>query len=829
MIISLNWLKKFIDISVSTEELAQLIGSRLVEIEEVIDLSEKYKHAITAKVVTCKSLPDSDHLSLVMIDDGGRVEDIERDEHGYVQVVCGAPNVREGMTVGWLPPGAIVPSTFNDDEPFVLGARKLRGYTSNGMLASATELDLYEDHRGIIEFDDSIKVGQKMTEALELDDTLLDIENKSLTHRPDTFGLIGFAREVAAIQGNEFRTPDWLKETTPVFNSSSDITISASIDNKELSSRYQAVVLSGVDQHAKTPSIMQSYLARSGVRPISPVVDITNYLMLLTGQPLHAFDYDKLAALNDGRVELHVRAGRGEGDTLALLDGRIITLTDADIVIANGDRAVALAGAMGGSETEIDENTKNIVLEGASFNLYNLRATQMRHGIFSEAITRFTKGQSPVQTAPVLSEAVQILRDIVGAQQVSDVVDVQDASDRRQSIRIEIGTINALLGTEFTTEDVVRTLQNVEMKTEANGEIVIVEPPYWRSDIHIVEDVVEEIGRLKGFDHIKPSLPARPYEAIRSSARDISRSEIRRTLSQFGANEVLTYSFVHGDLMKKAGQDPECAYKVVNSISPDLQYYRISLMPSLLDKIHANIRAGYNQFALFELNKVHFKGEMDEQEPKVPNEDAHVGFIINCDEKTQPQGSPYYAAKRYLEKIVDLDKLEIQPLSEFDLLTDKWGAQLVAPYEPKRTAVIVKDNQIWGVVGEYRHVVKRAFKLSNFSAGFEIHHDLIAPKTYTYVPLSKYPGAERDVCFKIARTTSYRELKRSVENVALPAGVGYSIKPVDIFTRPEEDTKNVTLRFTFTSYDKTLTGDEIGEYLDTLSQKATQETQAVVV
>jgi len=207
MIISVNWLKKFTDIDVSIEELASLIGERLVEIEEVVHIGDKYKDVIVAKVVECAPLEGSDHLNVTKIDDGGVAKDVERDENGLVQVVCGAPNVKAGMFVAWLAPNTVVPETYGSAEPFVLGAKSLRGVMSNGMLASARELDLYDDHSGILEIDKDTKPGASFAELYELDDYLLDIENKSLTHRPDTFGVIGFARQVAGIQGKEFNTP----------------------------------------------------------------------------------------------------------------------------------------------------------------------------------------------------------------------------------------------------------------------------------------------------------------------------------------------------------------------------------------------------------------------------------------------------------------------------------------------------------------------------------------------------------------------------------------------------------------------------------------------
>lgn len=388
MIISVNWLKKYVTIDTDIDTLATLIGERLVEIEEVIDIGAKYQDVIVAKVVECKPLENSDHLNVTKIDDGGVVADVERDENGLIQVVCGAPNVRAGMLVAWLPPKSTVPETFGNPEPFVLGAKPLRGVMSNGMLASARELDLYDDHSGILEIDKDTTPGASFAELYELNDYLLDIENKSLTHRPDAFGVIGFAREVAGIQGKAFATPDWLADMNSQLSVDTPLeTPAVSIEDESLSERFQLVVLSGVDEKAASPVQLQTYLARSGVRPISASVDVSNYLMLLTGQPSHTYDYDKVRAVAGDDFTVRVRTAR-EHETLTLLDGKTVNLDVSDIVIAAGSTAVGLAGIMGGQSTLVDASTKAVLLEVATFDLYHMRSSQMRHGIFQR--------QSPV-------------------------------------------------------------------------------------------------------------------------------------------------------------------------------------------------------------------------------------------------------------------------------------------------------------------------------------------------------------------------------------------------------------------------------------------------
>lgn len=829
MIISVNWLKKFTNIDLPVDELATLIGARLVEIEEVIDYGAKFNDVVVAKVVECSPLQDSDHLNVTKIDDGGKVQNVERDENGHVQVVCGAPNVRQGMMVAWLPPRSTVPETYGDKEPFVLGARKLRGVMSNGMIASPRELALFDEHEGILELDATCQPGNLFAECYELNDYLLDIENKSLTHRPDAFGIIGFAREVAAIQGQAFTTPDWLANLDPQFGEKQgDMeTPIVSIDNPELSRRYQAVVLSGADGSKKSPLWLQTYLARVGVRPISAIVDVTNYLMILTGQPLHAFDYDKVIGVAGGKANIHVRAGK-QDEPLELLDGRTITLSPEDIVIAAGETAIGLAGAMGGASTEIDDNTKNIIVESATFNLYNLRATQMRHGIFSEAITRFTKGQPAELTAPVLADAVRLMSEYAGAERVSDVADSYPDKQSQQPITLSTQMINDVLGSTFTTTEIVDTLQHVEFNVDVQGDELTVIAPYWRADIHIPEDIIEEIGRLNGFDNVTPLLPLRDFTAVRPNKFDDVRTLVRRSLVRAGANEVLTYSFVHGDLLTKAGQNPSDSYRLVNSLSPELQYYRQTITPSLLNIVHANVKQGFDTFALFELNKGHPKqhGMTDED---VPAEADMIALTVTS--KKQSGNAPYYEAKKYLDYLASQLGLELG----YAPIDTEPGYPVTAPFEYRRSAMVTdtKTQTFLGIVGEYKKSVARAFKLPDQTAGFEIGTgavlDAVAKLGSAYTPISRFPGTERDICFQVSKDIRYQQIIDSVERSLANNELETRVSPVDIYQAADTVTKNITIRIRLTSHQKTLTGDEANAVIDQVCAAVATEVSAKVI
>ena len=609
MLISLNEIKKLVSISLDDESLLKLIGSRLVEIESVEDLSKKYKKIYVVKVLKAKPI-EGTHLSLCRIDAGAKLnQEIDPEHENYIQVVCGASNVKEGMTAVWIAPGAVVPSTFNTSEPFEISARPLRGFTSFGMLAGADELSLGDDHSGIVELDPTLTPGTLFADAYGLNDKILEVENKSLTHRPDCFGLIGFAREVAGILGQPFSEPNFYHlpaEAKPT-TEKPETTVSISIASPDICPRYTYAVFDVKSSRLSRPSFLTEndiFLYKSGMRPISPLVDLTNILMLKTGQPLHAFDYDKFLAIentrnagNTGNTEnadnptnaphIGIRLAR-EHEKLLLLDDREISLTTDDIVITSGDTPVALAGAMGGKATEIDGSTKTVLLESATFSLYNLRKTQMAHGLFSEAITRFTKGQSAFQPPLVLEEALRLL----------------DAKPRfsgdsfpnvpgKNVISVSPATINAILGSSYPSDLMQKTLENVgfsvvKKTTKSTSpvvseEILTVTAPFWRTDIKIKEDIAEEIGRLLGFDNLPLSFPTRPFIAPSVDPLLKLKSSIRSSLSgRLGAHEILSYSFVSDSLLKKANLDPEDSYKIVNSISPDLERFRPSLLPSLL-------------------------------------------------------------------------------------------------------------------------------------------------------------------------------------------------------------------------------------------------------
>ncbi|MBQ3310137.1 phenylalanine--tRNA ligase subunit beta [Candidatus Saccharibacteria bacterium] len=833
MKISLNEIKKLVKIpkDVSTSDLVQLIGSRLVEVEAKIPLAPKYEKSMIVKVTECE-LIEGTHLHLCQIDAGGT-------RTNTVQVVCGAPNVHKGMLAVWLQPGAIVPQTYGGED-FQLSVRKLRGYESNGMLASIAELDLGEDHSGIVEVDPkmqwngrTVRPGDSFAEVFNLNDIILDIENKSLTHRPDTFGLIGFAREVAGILGVKFSEPNF--SIVPTRPGAKGLKIT--IKDPALCPRYSCAVIelddATTDDKYLTPSDI--FLAKAGMHGISKIVDVTNILMLMTGQPLHAFDYDKFLKIAKGSPEIIVRSAK-DGEELQLLDGKTISCTKNDILITANNTPVALAGAMGGASTMIDASTKRVLLESASFSLYNLRKTQMHHGIFSEAITRFTKGVPSAGTVDVLDQAIKQL----GGKAVA-FADAYPGRTTTQPITVTLDEINSLLGTTYTAKTVVKTLDNVGIKTgiarvtalEGDPQraersehvgggkagrtrattIFNFSVPTWRTDLHIKDDIIEEVGRLLGYDNIPQTLPLRPFIGATPDPIITLKSTIRNVLSnQLSAHEILTYSFVSRDLQVKVEENPTHSYEIVNSISPELQCFRQSLIPSILEKIYDNLKAGYQDFTLYELNQVTDK-TLKLTFENVPQMESHLGLVTLGD---------FYQAKALLLGLAKNLHLEL------DLKPFKSGAKYL---EPAHSAEVYLGKAKLGHIGELRGTVLRQLKLPTPIAAFELNLEALLsvpaqpPRPLT---LSKFPSVERDLTVRVKAEQTFGAVSTAISTaLARHERLLFTISPASLY-QDDQSHKNLSFHLNFVHLDKTLSGDEISAIMKDITNNLQKMGAAVI-
>lgn len=858
MKVSVNTLKDLLGFELpAVEELVRRINAQLGGVEEVVDLSAKYKGIIIVKVVECVDHPDSDHLRVCKVDDGGVAKDVERDDQGLVQVVCGAPNIAAGQFVVWLPPGSTVPASYDDADPFVLGARNLRGVMSNGMIASARELAIGDDHEGIVvltEKDVSSKPdpqsgatqlasGLSFAETFGLDDTIIDIENKMFTHRPDLFGQLGVAREIAGIFRHDFNDPEWYYQLTDQSGSDA-LPLTVFNEAGDNVPRLMFVAMQGATI-APSPMWLQTTLVRWGGKPINNVVDITNYVMLLTAQPTHAYDYDKLRGATIG-----ARMAT-PGEKLPLLNGKTYELVADDIVIADGEGAIGLGGIMGGGNSEVSPETTRIVLEVANFDMYAVRKSAMRHGLFTDALTRFNKGQSMLMNPYVMQKTVEMLSGLTGAEIASKKFDdlMADETNWRakpavtpmlQPAKIDTAFINDRLGLRLNAEEIMGILTHVgfECNPEASG--FTYWAPAWRMDIQESEDVVEEIGRLYGFDKLPQELPARSIVPAPKNSNFEMRRKIGQILSGVGSNEVKTYSFVHERVLKNAGQNTGQAFRLSNALSPDLQYYRLSLAPSLLDKVHMNIKAGHDYFALYEFGKAHNKKEFDND--GTPREVQALAYVYAA--KKPQSGAAYYRALRALNELLDqnnITSLKLDLLEELDLHESPWLEQTVAPFDPKRSAVLraIDDSltgtkgQILGVVGEFKQSVCKSFKLPAYSAGFEVDPTMFAEKTTkSYMPLSRFPHVTQDISLRVSEETTYGDVLAAAKAALDPeqsTTLHLELKPLGIYKPAEGGNKTITLRLKAVNYERTLTDTEVTKYLDLIAETAGSKYGAVKV
>ena len=964
MKVSLNWAQYVSNVdlkSIPVDVMLQKIGAQLGAVEDVEYWGPRFDGIVVVKVMSCEPHPNADKLHVCRVDDGGAVKGVERGDDGLVQVVCGAPNVKAGLLAAWLPPGSTVPSTI-DKDPFVLGAREIRGVVSNGMMASPAELGLSDNHDGILEISaeevgkELAKPGTPFKQLYGLDDVVIDCENKMFTHRPDCFGILGVARELAGINNLKFVSPDWYAHE-PSFKKAHDTTLKISVGT-ELVPRFMGVVLQNV-QVKPSPMYMQAGLVRVGIRPINNIVDITNWMMHLTGQPLHAYDYDKVMKLCGGSTAtLQARLSK-KGETVALLNGKTLELDDKTIVIATDKAVVGIGGVMGGADTEVDANTKNIILEAATFDMYAIRKTAMKYGLFTDAVTRFNKGQSPLQNARVLAEAMRLVRELSGGHQASDVQDYKD--ERVTPLPLVSATsefINERLGSNLTTLDMQLLLENVECVPGASGtsesrsyimgvgdideklarigvkvvektdkghykvliphgseddyekliawelqpgfwneylgarnvflfkdhdtkvsrytvsddseheiiemcrtfageyytsleamlqgndwyrpllplhkhtatepvepNVVAVSPPFWRRDLELPEDLVEEVGRLYGFDKLPVNLPRRNAVPAHKNEQLKLAQRVRETLAAAGANELLTYSFVHGKLLEQVGQDPKLAFHIRNAISPDLQYYRMSLTPSLLDKVHLNIKAGFDHFAIFEIGKTHNKVEAVAKDD-VPQENGLLALVIASKQKLP--GAAFYEARAYLDYLANQFGVKLT----YKSIKESIDYPVMKPFEPSRSALVIDmvSEQILGVVGEYRSAVRKNLKLPDHSAGFEIGmSELLAvvQDKKSYAPVARFPKSLQDATYEVSQSVAFADIEQAVDAAVqeLEAEHGYrcDVLPGDIYVPEGSDRKRFSFRFSISHPERTLTTEEVNKCLDKISERVAAE------
>ncbi len=811
MKLPLNSIKQFSECKLDLEKILNNISTKIGAIEGYTKYSEIYEGIYIAQIVKKEQHENADKLAVYEITIG---------ENENIQVVAGDISLREGDKVAYIKPGYIVPSTYGSSQEIKIKAVNMRGITSNGMLCSEKELNIGSNHTQVLVLDTDANVGETFGKYFDFDDVVIDIENKALTNRGDLFGIIGLARELSAAQGIAFESPPWYKNDVIDIDFGNDklpIKVNNRISN--LCPRYMCVTIDNV-KIDKSPVWLQSLLLRSGFKPINNIVDIINYIAILTGQPLHAFDYDKLVKgdpNSNNKAHLTVRLAN-DGEKIHTLDNALIELTENNLIIADSTNPIAIAGVIGGIDTQIDENTTKVIIESATFDRFSIRKSSMELGIFTEAVTRYTRGQDPNYCLPNLLKTISLIKELTQGDIASDLVDIYPNPKPSEVITIDINKLNIHLGINLSREDISKILKDLEYQINENSkeiEFLTVTPPKFRTDLYIQEDIYEDIARVYGYENIVSRLPLIEIKPTTLNKNLHLKKEIRNILSNSGCNEVNTYSFTSSDLIQKSNQDPNLAYHIKNSLSPELSLMRVSLLSSLLEKAQLNTAQNISPFCIYEFNIPHQKGYTDNF--ALPKEQWHLSMFFSSNENLL-EGNPYYQIKRYFEKIVNTLKI---PQLRYDLISESTQLELpiwiknILPTFNKDSAVLIKyfkDDKdiILGVMGNIDSNVKKNFKLPQYCAGLEINIEELSKllfKNYKYIPISKYPSIWQDITFIVSKDTKYQDIVNTVKQLIDSKNRHCKVECLDIYQK-ETETKNITLRVTIEHNTKTLTYKE---------------------
>jgi phenylalanyl-tRNA synthetase beta chain len=823
MKLPLNIAKQYTELPEDITEIIDILSNRVGEVESYEDLSKKYENIVVAEIKEKKDHPNADKLGVYMISIG-------TDE--LIQVLAGDKNLEVGDKVAYIKPGGIVPNTYKS-EPFKIKSVEMRGLKSNGMMCSEKELDIGPNNEKVLVLPKDAPVGKSFADYYELNDTVVEIENKALTNRGDLFGILGLSRELAGAQGISFNSPTWYKEKETELEPK-EICLNIDVDNQAepVCPRYCAIAMSDIE-NKESPIWLRSILLKSDIKPVNLIVDITNYLMILTGQPLHAFDFDKVIQTDTEQADMGhivVRTAKSR-EKIHALDDNIYELNDRHLVIANSQHPIAIAGVIGSRDTEIDKNSKNIILESANFDRYSLRRTSMDLGIVTDASTRFTRAQSPESCMPVIAKAVELIKELANGKIASTLIDSYPNPQEEKIVSIDLEKMRKRIGVDITDKETKTLLENIEYENiNIKDNFLTAQVPFFRQDIDIEEDVYEDIIRIYGYDKITPKLPTRKINANFKSETLRLKEEIRNILSNSGSNELISYSFTSAEFLESINQDINNCFRIKNPLSKDLELMRPSVISSLLEKAKLNTEQEIKTFCIYELGISHQKDILNEN--GLPLEEWKLALLFT-DSTNSIGGSPYYEAKRYLEKI--LKSLKINNI-EYTLLADcdyekfpKWIKILSGSFEPNSSAVVnikVGETKLkLGILGEISTIVKDNLSLNTYTSGFEINLEkLLSIKgdTVRQVTASKYPYITQDICFVVPNKITYQELYKKVEDTVTNKYIRSEIECIDIYKKEDSNDRNITLRISLSNIEKTLKDKDFQEIRKKLEKKLTK-------
>lgn len=802
MFVSYKWLQEYVDLTgITAKELADRITKSGIEVESVEVLNKGAKGVVVGHVLECEQHPNADKLRKCLVDIG---------EDEPVQIICGAPNVAKGQKVAVAKVGAVLPGNLK------IKRAKLRGEESNGMICSLQELGIesklvpkeYAD--GIFVFPSDAPVGADALELLNLDDEVLEL---GLTpNRADCLSMIGVAYEVAAILGRDVKLPAIeLQENDENVHDYISVRVDAPEDNPLYAGRVVKNVKIG-----PSPLWMQTRLMAAGIRPHNNVVDITNYILLEYGQPLHAFDYDRL-----GSKEIVVRRAKA-GETIVTLDDTERTLTEDHLVITNGKEPVALAGVMGGANSEVRNDTTTVFIESAYFTSAVIRKASKDHGLRSEASTRFEKGIDPARTKEALDRAAALMAKYAGGEVVGGIVEANTLQEREVTITITLDRINRVLGTAITNDEVATILTNLQFAfTEDNGTFTITVPSR-RRDIAIEEDIIEEVARLYGYDRLPATLPVAESKPGKLTPYQAKRRQVRRYLEDVGLFQAITYSLTSEEKATMFALETAEPIRLALPMSEERSVLRQSLLPHLLEVASYNRARQVENVAVYETGAVY----LTSGENELPSEKERLaGVVTGVWHAHLWQGEKkavdFYVVKGILDGLFELlgltNRIEYKQAKREHM-------------HPGRTADILLDGKTIGFVGQLHPVVQKDYDLKETYV-FELAlTELLNAEVedIRYSPIPRFPSITRDIALVVDENVVAGELQKAI----IEAG-GKLLKEVSIFDvykgdRLPDGKKSIAFSLRYYDPERTLTDEEVTAVHEKVIQAVEQQFGATL-
>jgi phenylalanyl-tRNA synthetase beta chain len=779
MWLSLNILNQMVDTSgITPEDMALRLTMSTAEIDSIERVNEHFKTVYAAKILDVKPHPNADKLTLVDLDAGSK----------KYHVVCGAPNHKKGDIVPLAVPG----TRFSGE--MIIKKAKIRGEESEGMLCSERELGLSDDHSGIMVLPPDTKIGASFAELYpHRVDVRFEIDNKSITHRPDLWSHEGFAREIGAIFNRPFASVvDYgllktLKDAEP---------IAVRILDPAASPRYSGLVVTGI-KIAESPDWLKAMVESIGMRPINNIVDITNYVMAEIGEPMHAFDRKKL---NGGEILVRLA---GSGENLMTLDGSAFELMNEDIVIADSRGAIALAGVMGGGNSEIDDSTTDIVLEAANFNPVNIRKTANRYSHRTEAAIRFEKSLSPELTVPALLRCYDLIKKIIpGAEAVSRIIDAYPAPQKKVLVTTSADFIRKRLGEKIDDGRISEILTSLDFKLLTRGGAIDIEVPYYRStkDISLPEDIVEEVGRIYGYDNITPGVPFVSCAPPGKNRFRLFERAVKNVLTgHHNMIEVSGYSFIGEDTLNKLGMNDDTELRMRNPLSKEQDRLRRSLIPNAVNNIKLNSRYA-DEFYIYELGRVYIK--KDRRSAELASEKTMVCGAVYRKKSDTPI---FYEAKRIVSGLTQ--KLMI---ADYALVPE--GKALPPCAHPGRSMALIVEKKVSGYIFELHPDTLREFDIAGSAAIFDIDLDILygaRMRDTSFMELQKYPGVPFEVSVLADRKVYAQEICSIIEKGGIEMIQGVNVVSVYEGNPIPEGKKSVSIKITFASRERTLTPEDI--------------------